>query len=138
MEHYKVRFGNLELRTTGIHLLGNEEHATAEIVQWSEEDCCWTIAFWKMNGVNYELLFVGDRPFHEKVNPDTFWKLAKMGQKHLEKKEEDYLAKIVREYGGKYDPFLAQKEAFAKIHKTNLDLVKRVESLELENRKLQG
>ncbi len=55
-----------------------------EIVKWQTDSkgrsTCYTIAYWSGN----DLMFVGDRPFNNKINKKDFWKLAKKGQKYRE------------------------------------------------------
>lgn len=85
MKRLSYRLGNLELRTTGDGLVGSENPATAEIVQWYG-DHCLTIAYWKKD---FDLVFVTGRPFHKDVNRLDFFKLAEAGQKHLEEEDQE-------------------------------------------------
>lgn len=80
MKHLSYRLGNIELRTIGDGLAGSKNPATMEIVQWGG-DHCLTIAYWNME---FDLVFVTNRPFHKDVDKLDFFKLAEAGQKHLE------------------------------------------------------
>ena len=79
---FSNKIGNLELRSCGIGLIiTGVPHDRAEIVEWaSDESHCWAIAYWIKGKESYDLKFVGNRPFVESVNKDTFWMLAKSGQ----------------------------------------------------------
>jgi len=88
MEFFNVRVGDLELRSCGDHLLDREPHTTAEIVQWGEahaeiQPSCWVLAYWAVSKDGYDLKFVGDRPFGERVDTEVFMNLAKIGQSLL-------------------------------------------------------
>ena len=61
---FSIRIEDLELRSCGEHLLTEGvEHTRAEIVQWENEEYCWTLAYWNKNSNGYNLEFVGNRPF---------------------------------------------------------------------------
>ena len=82
MQKMNYRLGDLELRTCNERLLSEaKEHKIAEIVKW-EGRTCFVVAYWKPNSDHFDLHFVGDRPF--KIEANTFWRLAKEGQKYLE------------------------------------------------------
>ena len=81
MKQINFRNGNLELRTTLY-----PDRVPLEIVQWGD-DSCWTIASWHCRNreERYDLEFVGDRPFDERIDIEDFMCLAKLGQQHLDK-----------------------------------------------------
>jgi hypothetical protein len=82
---FRFRIEKLELRSCGKHLLLDQNHDRAEIVQWSsdteEKEYCWTIAYWVKGKEGYDLQFVGSRPFD--VDSNLFMQLAKQGQELL-------------------------------------------------------
>lgn len=80
MKHLSYRLGNLELRNTGDGLAGSENPTTMEIVLWGDNKICLTIAYWTRD---FDLVFVGNRPFYKDVDKLDFLKLAEAGQKHL-------------------------------------------------------
>lgn len=80
--------GDLELRSTNDNLVGSKKHTTAEIVQWdkdknSDDRYCWTVAHWRKDSEGFYLVFVGSRPFAEKLDRDSFWELARKGDRIL-------------------------------------------------------
>ena len=84
----KMKLGKLELRDCG--------HGYHEIVSWFSHDLlgkrtmsCYTLAYWVRDGEGYDLRFVGGRPLEDSVNWERFGKLAKRGQKILDKKVEN-------------------------------------------------
>lgn len=81
---FKIRKGNIELRSCNEQLLQEGEHTIAEIVQWCDNDTyCITIAYFKKNKEDeYYLEFVGGRPFEYDIDPINFMRLAKIGH-HL-------------------------------------------------------
>tara|TARA_R110000787_G_scaffold252616_1_gene358090 strand:- start:321 stop:596 length:276 start_codon:yes stop_codon:yes gene_type:complete len=83
---FNFRINDVELRSTGKHLLNNDSHSTAEIVKWSKkqdgEDYCWVVAYWIKDREGFDLQFVGSRPFDIKAK--TFMKVAKQGQQMLD------------------------------------------------------
>jgi hypothetical protein len=83
------RKNDLELRWS--ETFGKEKDKYLEIVCWSTDnqgDHTFTLASWtslkasKSNGPS--LHFIGNRPFEAHVDQDTFWLLAKQGQKIAE------------------------------------------------------
>ncbi len=56
-----------------------------EIVKWIQSDKphCYTLAIFRPTKEGYELGFVGNRPFDDKVSTD-FWTIAKMTQAILD------------------------------------------------------
>ena len=82
MKQFKKRIGNLEVRSCNQHLLSIGEHTTAEIVKWIDGSC-YTVAHWQVSHGLHELVFGYKRPFD--CDRNTFWKLARYGQKKLEK-----------------------------------------------------
>lgn len=76
------RIDNLELRQIELN--------RCEIVLWNSCNMptnCATIAYWIKENVFWNLRFVSSRPFGDDVSKDDFWKLAKMGQDYLDKKD---------------------------------------------------
>lgn len=56
--------------------------ADSDLFRW-QEDTCFTLASWVPHKEGFDLKFVGSRPF-EHADPLTFWRLAEVGDKHLE------------------------------------------------------
>jgi hypothetical protein len=56
-----------------------------EIVKWIETSTrhCYTLAIFRPTKEGYELGFIGNRPFDDKVSTD-FWTIAKMAQAILD------------------------------------------------------
>lgn len=87
------RLGNLELRT----ILGIKKTVQWEIVRWldNKRKTCIVIASWLLPKDPYEgadLKFVGNRPFDNTVNRNSFWYLVQIGQKMVDdwlKEERD-------------------------------------------------
>ena len=90
MKKFNKRIDDMELKSCDSHLLGLEDHETAEIVMWEfertviETPYCYTIAYWVRNREGYYLKFVGNRPFDIRIDKIAFFKLAELGQKHLD------------------------------------------------------
>ena len=90
MKRMNFRIDDMELRSCGERLTDIKPHSTAEIVQWQkpkdEKEFCYVLAYWRLipNSDEYELVFVGSRPFMNDIDRNTFWKLAKMGQELLD------------------------------------------------------
>ena len=80
--NFKIKKDGLELRSCDKNLISVGEHTTAEIIKWTSESNCYTLAFWRKG----ELHFVGNRPFD--VDKDIFWDLASMGQLLIDRLEE--------------------------------------------------
>lgn len=79
---FNIQWDELGLRSCGKHLLREGvEHTTAEIIKW-QGDTCFVLAYWVKDSEGYDLKFVGSRPFNE--DRDTFWLLAKQGQRMLD------------------------------------------------------
>ena len=83
-----IREGNLEIRSVNSkNLMDIPPHDTLEIIQWyksDKKDFCITIAIFR-KGEEYNLEFVGSRPFEKGVSKGIFWDLAEMGNKYLNK-----------------------------------------------------
>ena len=80
-----IRVGRLELRRTST--IGHPPERYLEIVCWSNDGSthCWTIATWLSNSNDGPYLhFVGDRPFHDDIDPALFMRMARIGQAMLE------------------------------------------------------
>jgi len=87
--NFKIREGNLELRSCNNHLMSDYLHTTAEIVEWFENnESCYTIANYEIGEESPDLHFCGSRPLMASVDWDTFRKLVATGQKLLEKAYE--------------------------------------------------
>lgn len=86
--NFSIKMGDLEVRSCNKRLItSNEGHDRAEIVQWLNNEtkpACYTIAYWGVEDEKYDLRFVGNRPFDEKIDILVFMRLAKMGQDLLE------------------------------------------------------
>ena len=79
-----MRLGNIEVRTCGKHLTNDKRHITAEIIKWHEnKETCHTIAYWARDEEGFYIKFIGRRPFDD-CSGDIFWKIAKIGQEHLD------------------------------------------------------
>jgi len=82
--NFIVDRGNLTLRSCDSYLCSNGKHTHAEIVCWNQaRESCWSIAHWVRSAAEYDLLFVGDRPFRENIECEDFWRLARIGQELL-------------------------------------------------------
>ncbi len=93
MKHMNYRIGNIELRSTGKHLIRDDDKiTTCEIILWFDgvkrESCC-TIAHWKRDTEGFDLKFVGSRPLGDDVRVSDFWCLVKAGQEFLDKYEDE-------------------------------------------------
>lgn len=89
MDKFNVRKGSLEVRSCDRYLTNSEEHDIAEIVSWVDNDeYCYVIAYFVPTSENFDLKFVGDRPFN--VSWMDFMDIAKIGYRLLteENKEE--------------------------------------------------
>jgi hypothetical protein len=84
LKPFSLKEDNMEVRTTDKNLVTLGELTTAEILM-HQEFGSYTLASWKEEESGFNLVFVGERPFGKNVNPKTFMKLAKYGQKKLEK-----------------------------------------------------
>ena len=77
------RVSNLELRWTAT----GAGKPYPEIVQWRQDakeptkEWCFTLCLWNSDKENWNLKFVGDRPYHHTVDAKLFWALSKYGQK---------------------------------------------------------
>lgn len=79
MINFKVRTGDMELRSCGEHLKLDGAHDRAEIVSWdNESNCCTTLAYWDSS---CNLIFVGDRFLS--VDKYSFIDLVEIGQNIL-------------------------------------------------------
>lgn len=94
MKKCSARIENLEFRTCDEYLIANddENHTTGEIIKRWENSINWgvhCVAYWKRNNDGeYNLRFVGDRPFQQGIDPQDFMTLAKYGQKILDTSKE--------------------------------------------------
>lgn len=80
---FKIRKGDLEVRSCNDKLLEDGEHTTAEIVHYVDgEKSHYTLAYWIIDSEGYRLKFVYDRPF--KVDRLAFMSLAQEGQAILD------------------------------------------------------
>lgn len=80
---FNFRIEDLELRSCRKSLVQTGDHTTAEIIKW-QETSCFTLAYWtKDTSDDFDLKFVGNRPFKE--NTKLFIELAEIGQALLEK-----------------------------------------------------
>ncbi len=88
MKPMSMRIGNIEVRTTGPHLLNDgNPPVTAEIICW-ETASNFVIAYWERDGDGFCLKFVDARPFRPEIEMSDFWKLARMGQEYLDESGE--------------------------------------------------
>ena len=84
MKEISFRIGNLEVRKR------TTVNPYLEIVQW-EEETCWTIAYWSRHKDGYyQMQFIGNRPFDERVDWKDFGQLAKTGQSFLNDLDFEY------------------------------------------------
>ncbi len=73
------RLQNLEVRID--HGLGNSRHDYVELVEWAESGkSCWTLAYFIPSNGDWDLKFVGGRPFAPTVDSELFMRLARVGQ----------------------------------------------------------
>lgn len=80
---FKIRKGDLEVRSCNDKLLLDGEHTTAEIIHYFDgEKSHYTLAYWVIDSEGFKLKFVYDRPF--KVDHHTFMLLAQEGQDVLD------------------------------------------------------
>lgn len=81
-----TRIGKIEIRTCNESLILDGEHTTMEMICWKRKSdpYCFTLAYWKKDNEGYNLYFVGNLVF-QNCDKETFWKLAKKAQKHLDK-----------------------------------------------------
>ena len=97
---FNFRIGNIELRSCDEHLTNDNEHTRAEIVWWNK-DYCYTLAYYQINTEDgySNLSFVANRPFDDKVDPNVFMALAKLGgnildlwyEAKIKAQERDYI-----------------------------------------------
>lgn len=73
-----VRVDNLELRSTGKHLLTDQDpHSTMEIIKWGGQSC-YVVAYFHLDKDECpSLKYVGDRPLKEPR--DVFMDLVELG-----------------------------------------------------------
>lgn len=77
------RIGDLEARTCSLDLSGTDlkeaEAFTISIVKWNKDDeSCYVVAYFHRSAANeFDLHFVGGRPFDNKINGEIFMGLAK-------------------------------------------------------------
>ena len=79
---FSYRFGDLEVRSCNKSLVDIGEHTTAEVVKWQSESNCFTVAFWAKKELDFDLIFVGSRPF-ELEDAAEFMRVAAIGDKIL-------------------------------------------------------
>jgi len=86
--YFKIRIGNLELRSCNSALLNACPHTTAEIVvvESDEPEYLYSIASWRSNrsGDEWSLQFCGMRPLGARVSWADFRTLVEIGQTLLE------------------------------------------------------
>lgn len=73
-----MKLRNLEFRVM--------EDRFPEIVCWFDYEskkACYTVARWNRNSEGYNIEFIGDRPFDDKIDANDVWELMKYGQKVL-------------------------------------------------------
>ena len=86
---FNFRLGSLEVRSCGKNLMQDEEHDTAEIIYWFDDNdvkgtvYCYTIAYWEKDSTGYALRFVRDRPIQHIDEWDDLKIVALYGQKDL-------------------------------------------------------
>ena len=81
---FSFKINDLEVMACNEHLMHSEHNTTAEIVKLTDNDSCYTIAYWLKTNEGFDLKFVSNRPFQKNIKKKIFWKLAKPGQKTLE------------------------------------------------------
>ena len=81
--NFKKRIENVEVHSCNEHLLSDPPHTQAEIIKTLSDGYNFTLAYWIKDSEGFDLRFVGNRPFD--VKPKTFMKLARFGQKKLDK-----------------------------------------------------
>ena len=87
---FSAQILNLQARSCGKHLLGDQPHDTVEIVQWfkrsgfRKKDYCITIAYFVRDKEGYNLHFVGKRPIDEGVDWNNFKTLFQLSNSALE------------------------------------------------------
>ena len=88
MKQYNKRIDDLELNTCNKNLLSSGKQERMEICQWfAKTTRKVVIAYWSIpTDEGVDLKFVGSRPFN--VDKKIFWKLAKIGQKKMEKESK--------------------------------------------------
>jgi hypothetical protein len=82
MKKVNLKIDNLEFRTCNDNLMDDGNPTTGEILQHVDSHC-FTIAYWEETKDGFNLRFVGNRPFDNSVNQDTFFTIAKYGQSYL-------------------------------------------------------
>lgn len=79
---FSVRIGDLEVRSCGDHLMSSDDDYRAEMVKWSvgsdKKPYCFTVAYWDLGSENYNMQFVGNRPFA--LDSSDFMFMAETGQ----------------------------------------------------------
>lgn len=89
MQEFRVKFEDLEVRSCKDNLTQTGEHTTAEIVKWTDEKTCYTLAYWR----GLDLIFVESRPFE--IECMSFMKIAEIGQKIINfYKDAEYFRKF--------------------------------------------
>lgn len=85
-----IRIEELELRSTGKHLLSeNQPHRTMEIVRWGGQSC-YAVAYFELNKDNRpSLRYVLDRPLQ--VPRNTFMDLVELGYHLFQLEVLDYV-----------------------------------------------
>lgn len=81
----EYRIGNLEFRWIKFDTDFPDDYERPEIVKWEysesyKREFCCTLAIWTTSEEGYDLKFIGNRPFSDKVDKNIFWELAKYGQ----------------------------------------------------------
>ena len=79
---FSYRSGDLEVRSCNKSLVDIGEHTTAEVVKWQSESNCYVVAFWVKKELDFDLMFVGSRPF-KLVDTSEFMRIAEIGDKML-------------------------------------------------------
>jgi len=85
MKKFKHKVGSLEVRSCDEHLLQTGKPVTAEIVYWNSNVSCYTLAHFRKNlhGEDFDLKFVGSRPFDSHIPNDVFMSIASFGYNKL-------------------------------------------------------
>ncbi len=85
----KLNITHNELEVRSLSTTTNEDDKIFEIVKWIQSDIqsdkpsCYRLAIFRLTTEGYELRFIGNRPFDDKVSTD-FWTIAKMAQAILD------------------------------------------------------
>lgn len=75
---WSFRIDNLEVGSCDKRLSYDGDQNMAEISCW-EKDSRWVIAVLEKNGESVDLRTIGDRPFDDSINWDTFKKISQIG-----------------------------------------------------------